>query len=72
MFSIIPKYIIDTNGDILGIFLFLGLIIYFILLEEKTIFSNFLLLGSIIGLLVDIYITITQIKKNRKNRYLNI
>ena len=56
--------IIDTHGDLLGIFLFLALIIYFIQLKDKTIYTNLLLTGSVIGLIVDTNIVINYIKKN--------
>lgn len=46
-----------TNGDILGVLLFLLLIIYFININNKTPFEFLLLFGSIIGLIVDLYIT---------------
>jgi len=60
--SIIKDLIIKTNGDILGLILFLLLIIYFINIDNKTIFEYILLTGSIIGLIVDFTITYKHIK----------
>lgn len=55
-----------TNGDILGIILFIFLIIYFINLDNKGIIEYLLLLGCIIGFIVDFYITYTTINKDLK------
>ena len=63
--NLLVTLISKTNGDILGLFLFIGLIIYFILLENKGIFEYILLLGSIIGFLVDFYITLKTIKESK-------
>lgn len=59
--SIIKDLIIKTNGDILGLILFLLLIIYFINIDNKTIFEYILLTGSIIGFIVDFTITCKHI-----------
>ncbi len=57
MFDLIKK----TNGDILGIFLFILLIIYFYELDNKTIYTNLLCFSCIIGFIVDFNITLSKI-----------
>ena len=57
MFEIIKK----TNGDVLGIFLFIFLILYFYRLENKTLFTNCLHISCWIALIVDLNVTIHQI-----------
>lgn len=42
-----------TNGDILGIFLFIIIIIYFLNIEHRNYTEDVILYGSIIGLFVD-------------------
>lgn len=53
-----------TNGDILGTILFLLLILYFIMLENKTIYTYLLLFGCVIGFAVDANITYKVIKSS--------
>lgn len=59
----ILQLIKSTNGDVLGLLLFIFLIIYFISVDDKTIIEYLLLFGCIIGFIVDLYITIKTIKK---------
>jgi len=61
--NLLVTLISKTNGDILGLMLFICLIIYFILLDNKGIIEYLLLLGCIIGFLVDFYITFKTIKE---------
>lgn len=56
-------FIKKTNGDLLGVFLFTLLIIYFMMLDNKTPSEYLLLFGCIIGFIVDSYICITELKK---------
>jgi hypothetical protein len=53
-----------TNGDILGLVFFILLIIYFVTKDKKTAYEIFLLCGACVGLIVDCYITIKEIKKD--------
>lgn len=57
------KFIKKTNGDVLGLLLFICLIIYFINYDNKTIIEYLLLLGCIIGFIVDLYITIKTLNQ---------
>lgn len=52
-FSKVKSGIKQTNGDILGVFLFLLLAIHFIILDEWSYFNIFLFLACIVGLIVD-------------------
>ena len=52
-----------TNGDILGIFLFLFLILYFINKEIKTNIEIFLLFSCFIALIVDLIISYKVLSK---------
>ena len=56
------KIIKETNGDLLGIVLFILLIIYFISLENQTYYTDFLLGGCITALIVDLNVTYKVIK----------
>lgn len=49
MLDIIQK----TNGDILGVLLFILLIVHFLSLDIKTTYTNSLLLMCIVALVVD-------------------
>jgi hypothetical protein len=67
------KYFIDiidlikkTNGDILGLFFFILLIIYFATKHNKTTYEIILLIGACIGVIVDLYITVKEIKEIKK------
>lgn len=42
-----------TNGDILGIILFIIIIMYFLDIKDRNYMENIILFGSIIGLIVD-------------------
>jgi hypothetical protein len=57
----ILNLIIKTNGDLLGFFLFLGLIIYFINIIDKTPYELFLMICCVIALIVDFITIITSI-----------
>ncbi len=46
-------FIIKTNFDIFGLFLFIILILYFYSIEHKTNIEYFLLISSIIGVIID-------------------
>ena len=59
----------ESNGDILGLMLFILLIIYFISLEEQTYYTGFLLGSCVIALIVDLVTTYKTIKKYYENRY---
>lgn len=59
----------ESNGDILGLMLFILLIIYFISLEEQTYYTGFLLGSCAIALIVDSIITYKTIKKYYENKY---
>ena len=61
--SKIINYIKETNGDILGVMLFILLIVYFIMLDNKNIYEYILLFGCSIALVVDTVISIKTIKK---------
>lgn len=52
-----------TNGDILGLFLFLILILYFTNKEIKTNFEIFLLFLCIIAFIVDVTISYKTLTK---------
>jgi|694.fasta_scaffold15560_11 hypothetical protein len=52
-----------TNGDILGLFLFLILILYFTNKEIKTNFEIFLLFSCIIAFIVDVTISYKTLTK---------
>ena len=52
-----------TNGDILGIFLFLSLILYFINKEIKSNIEIFLLYSCIIAFIVDLNISYKTLTK---------
>lgn len=52
-----------TNGDILGIFLFLFLILYFINKEIKSNIEIFLLYSCIIAFIVDLNISYKTLTK---------
>lgn len=52
-----------TNGDVLGMLLFIGLIVYFIYLEKREWYELILLFGCIVGLIVDTRTTIKKWKK---------
>ena len=60
------KLIRDTNGDALGVVLFILLIVYFALIENKTWVELFLLVSCSIALLVDIFVTWSAITKKQK------
>lgn len=60
--KLIPKPIRDTNGDILGVLLFVALIIYFAL----NLHSNWeyaFLISCILALIVDLGIVLTHFRK---------
>ena len=57
------KSIKKTNGDILGLFLFLILILYFTNKEIKTNFEIFLLFSCIIAFIVDVTISYKTLTK---------
>ena len=57
----------STNGDILGIVLFLMLIVYFLLIDHKTVYENILFLGCTLALAVDIYNVYTVMNKTYLN-----
>jgi uncharacterized membrane protein len=48
----------ETNGDILGVILFILLIWYFIQIDDKNLYEYILLLGCCMGFIVDIFITL--------------
>ncbi len=52
-----------TNGDVLGVFLFILLIIHFYYLENKTIYTNLLSISCLIALIVDFNVTIHKISQ---------
>ena len=54
----------DTNGDALGVLLFLLLIIYFSSIDNRTWFETFLLGSSLIGFLVDTHIVWDYLQKH--------
>jgi len=62
MFKII-NYIRETNGDVLGVILFILLIVYFIMLDNKNIYEYLLLGCCSIALIVDTVISFKTIKK---------
>ncbi len=57
------KYIKDTNCDILGIFYFMFIILYFVKMNNKHKIEYILLIFSIIGLFVDSYVVIDYFNK---------
>jgi hypothetical protein len=59
--------IYKTNGDILGVFLFICLIIYFNNIANKDLIEYFLLLSSIIALIVDFTIVTKTIFRKESN-----
>jgi len=52
------KIIKETNGDILGVILFIFLIIHFATLKNKTLFTSILLISCLFALIVDIIIVL--------------
>lgn len=63
----IKDLIKQSNGDILGFFYFLILIIYLILKDDKQLIEYILLMGGIIGLIVDFTISI-RVLSTAKNQ----
>lgn len=57
--------ILQTNGDILSIFLFLGLIIYFIRIEQKTNIEHGFLIACIIGFIVNTIVVADVLQKQQ-------
>lgn len=43
----------ETNGDIIGVFVFSLMILHFVMIDNKTYFELFLLVVSIAGLIWD-------------------
>ena len=58
----------QSNGDALGTILFIQLIIFLILLENKTIYSYLLIGECIIALIVDLYFTHKAIQTYKYNK----
>ncbi len=48
----------ETNGDVLGIVLFILLIVHFMSLKNKTLYTSFLLISCLLALIVDILVVI--------------
>lgn len=63
--NVLFNLIKETNGDLLGIILFILLIIYFVSLENQTYYTDFLLGGCITALIVDLSVTYNIIKKSK-------
>ncbi len=57
----------ESNFDALGVLYFLVIIIYILIKTDKNIIEYIILLGAIIGFLVDLIITINTISKLKKN-----
>ncbi len=57
----------ESNFDALGVLYFLVIIIYILIKTDKNIIEYIILLGAIIGFLVDLIITINTINKLKKN-----
>ncbi len=55
MLSIISKAIKETHADILGLPLFIALVIYFVLIEDKSVIEWILLASCVIATIVDEY-----------------
>lgn len=57
----------ESNFDALGVLYFLVIIIYILIKTDKNIIEYIILLGAIIGFVVDLIITINTINKLKKN-----
>jgi hypothetical protein len=55
--------IYQTNGDFLGVILFILLLVYFYYLEQQTIVTQLLAVGCICALIVDLFSVYRIIKK---------
>ena len=61
--NIIFKFIKKTNGDVLGVILFIFLLIHFWYLEEQTKYTIFLSIGCVAALIVDFMTCYNTINK---------
>ncbi len=65
MLSIISKAIKETHADILGLPLFVALVIYFVLIEDKSVVEWILLASCVIATIVDGYYNLIWLRSKK-------